>query len=153
EKISNELCSLRPREESLCFSAVFEIDSEHKVVGRWFGRTVIFSDHRFAYEEAQEVMDSGEGPYYEELTILNEIARALRKQRFKAGAINFETDELQFKVDELGETLEIFVKERKEAHLLIEEFMLLANREVATYIAKKDKGQEIPFLYRVHDVP
>ncbi len=153
EKISNELCSLRPREESLCFSAVFEIDPEHKVVGRWFGRTVIFSDHRFAYEEAQEVMDTGEGPYYEELTILNSIARALRKQRFKAGAINFETDELQFKVDELGETLEIFVKERKEAHLLIEEFMLLANREVATYIAKKDKGQEIPFLYRVHDVP
>lgn len=153
EKISNELCSLRPREESLCFSAVFEIDADHKLVDRWFGRTVIFSDHRFAYEEAQEVMDAGEGPYWQELTVLNAIARSLRKQRFKAGAINFETDELQFKVDELGETLEIFVKERKEAHLLIEEFMLLANREVATFIAKKGKGQEVPFVYRVHDLP
>jgi len=153
EKISNELCSLRPLEESLCFSAVFEIDDDHKVVDRWFGRTVIFSDHRFAYEEAQEVMDSGEGQYLKELNALNAIARSMRKKRFKTGAINFETDELQFKVDELGETLEIFVKERKEAHLLIEEFMLLANREVATYIAKKDKGAEIPFVYRVHDVP
>ena len=153
EKLSNELCSLRPHEESLCYSAVFEIDAHHKVIDRWFGRTIIYSDHRFSYEDAQEVMDTGQGPFAEELKTLNAIARSLRKRRFKDGAITFETDELQFKVDELGQTLEIFVKERKEAHLLIEDFMLLANREVATYIAQKGKSQEIPFPYRVHDVP
>jgi ribonuclease R len=153
EKLSNELCSLRPHEESLCYSAVFELDSDNKVVDRWFGRTIIYSDHRFSYEAAQEVMDSGEGQYLDELNRLNKIARALRKRRVREGAIMFETDELQFKVDELGQTLEIFVKERKEAHLLIEEFMLLANREVATYISKKGKSGEIPFPYRVHDTP
>jgi ribonuclease R len=153
EKLSNELCSLRPLEESLCYSAVFEIDTDNRVVERWFGRTVIYSDHRFSYEDAQEVMDSGEGPFAEELKKLNKIARALRKKRFRDGAITFETDELQFKVDELGQTLEIFVKERKEAHLLIEDFMLLANREVATLMAQKSKVKEIPFPYRVHDVP
>ena len=153
EKLSNELCSLRPLEESLCYSSVFEIDKDHKVVDRWFGRTVIYSDHRFSYEDAQEVMDTGVGPFVDELNTLNKIARSLRKKRFKDGAITFETDELQFKVDELGQTLEIFVKERKEAHLLIEDFMLLANREVATLIAQKGKSQEIPFPYRVHDVP
>ncbi len=153
EKLSNELCSLRPLEESLCYSAVFEMDNDHKVVDRWFGRTVIYSDHRFSYEGAQEVMDSGVGPFAEEMKKLTAIARSLRKKRFRDGAITFETDELQFKVDELGQTLEIFVKERKEAHLLIEDFMLLANREVATLIFKKGQSQEIPFPYRVHDVP
>lgn len=153
EKLSNELCSLRPHEESLCYSAVFEFDPSHKIVNRWFGRTVIYSDHRFAYEEAQEVMDAGEGPFAEELKTLTKIARNLRKKKFKDGAITFETDELQFKVDEFGQTLEIFVKERKEVHLLIEDFMLLANREVATLMFQKGKAQEIPFPYRVHDVP
>jgi ribonuclease R len=153
EKLSNELCSLRPNEESLCYSAVFEIDKDYKVVNRWFGRTIIYSDHRFSYEDAQEVLDSGAGQFAQELKELNKIAKALRKKRFKDGAITFETDELQFKVDELGQTLEIFVKERKDAHLLIEDFMLLANREVATMIAQKGKSQEIPFPYRVHDVP
>lgn len=153
EKLSNELCSLRPQEESLCYAAVFEFDENYKVVNRWFGRTVIFSDHRFSYEDAQEVLESGEGPFARELKTLNKIAKAMRKERFKNGAIAFETDELQFKVDELGQTLEIFVKERKDAHMLVEDFMLLANKEVATYIAKKGKGQEIPFPYRVHDAP
>ena len=102
EKLSNELCSLRPHEESLCYSAVFEIDDDHKVVDRWFGRTVIYSDHRFSYEAAQEVMDTGVGEYVEELNKLNKIARSLRKKRFRDGAITFETDELQFKVDEFG---------------------------------------------------
>ncbi|MDQ3016382.1 MAG: ribonuclease R [Bacteroidota bacterium] len=153
EKLSNELCSLRPQEESLCYAAVFEIDSDFKILSRWFGRTVIFSDHRFSYEEAQEVLDRGEGPFEAELKKLNKIAKGLRKKRFRDGAITFETDELQFKVDELGETLEIFVKERKDTHLLIEDFMLLANREVATLIAQKSKTREIPFPYRVHDVP
>lgn len=153
EKLSNELCSLRPKEESLCYSAVFEIDDDHKVVNRWFGRTVIFSDHRFSYEDAQVVLEAGEGPFFAELKKLDKIAKSFRKKRFKDGAITFETDELQFKVDELGQTLEIFVKERKDTHLLIEDFMLLANREVATFIANKSKEREIPFPYRVHDVP
>ncbi len=153
EKLSNELCSLRPLEESLCYSAVFEFDPNHKIVNRWFGRTIIFSDHRFSYEGAQEVMDAGEGQFVDELNTLTKIARTLRKQKYKNGAITFETDELQFKVDELGQTLEIFVKERLEVHLLIEDFMLLANREVATLMHEKGKSQEIPFPYRVHDVP
>jgi ribonuclease R len=153
EKLSNELCSLRPLEESLCYAAVFELDAENKVLNRWFGRTVIYSDHRFSYEDAQVVLDGGEGPFGEELRKLNKIAKALRKKRVRDGAIMFETDELQFKVDELGQTLEIFVKERKDAHLLIEEFMLLANREVATLMAQKGKALEIPFPYRVHDTP
>ncbi len=153
EKLSNELCSLRPLEESLCYSAVFEFDEKHQIVNRWFGRTVIFSDHRFSYEGAQEVMDAGEGQFADELNTLTKIARTLRKKKYKDGAITFETDELQFKVDELGQTLEIFVKERMEVHLLIEDFMLLANREVATLMHQKGKSQEIPFPYRVHDVP
>ena len=153
EKLSNELCSLRPHEESLCYSAVFEFDNDNRVVSRWFGRTIIYSDHRFSYEDAQVGLETSEGPFASELKKLNKIAKALRKKRFRDGAITFETDELQFMVDEFGETLEIFVKERKEAHLLIEEFMLLANREVATLIAQKGKTKEIPFPYRVHDVP
>ncbi|MEP6645746.1 MAG: ribonuclease R [Saprospiraceae bacterium] len=153
EKLSNELCSLRPMEESLCYAAVFEIDQDNHVVSKWFGRTVIYSDHRFSYEDAQVVLETGEGPFAAELKKLNKIAKAIRKKRFRDGAITFETDELQFKVDELGQTLEIFVKERKEAHLLIEDFMLLANREVATLMAQKSKTREIPFPYRVHDVP
>lgn len=153
EKLSNELCSLRPLEESLCYAAIFEINEDYKVVNRWFGRTVIYSDHRFSYEDAQVVMDTGEGPYAYELKKLDKIAKALRKKRIRDGAIMFETDELQFKVDEFGQTLEIFVKERKDAHLLIEEFMLLANREVATLISEKGKAKEIPFPYRVHDLP
>src|SRR5690606_38121894 len=123
--------------ESLCYSAVFEFDENFKVVDRWLGRTVSFSDHRFSYEDAQEILEGGEGPFARELKTLHKIAKAMRKERFKNGAIAFETDELQFKVDELGQTLEIFVKERKDAHLLVEDFMLLANKEVATYIAKK----------------
>ncbi|HZV69601.1 MAG TPA: ribonuclease R [Saprospiraceae bacterium] len=153
EKLSNELCSLRPLEESLCYSAVFEIDPDHHVVNRWFGRTIIYSDHRFSYEDAQVGLETGEGPFAEELKKLNKISKSIRKKRLKDGAITFETDELQFKVDEFGQTLEIFVKERKDAHLLIEDFMLLANREVATLMAQKSKSQEIPFPYRVHDVP
>jgi ribonuclease R len=95
EKLSNELCSLRPKEESLCYSAVFELDPEFQIVDRWFGRTVIFSDHRFSYEEAQDVMDAGEGLFVDELKQLNKIAKLYRKRRFRKGAINFETDELQ----------------------------------------------------------
>jgi ribonuclease R len=153
EKLSNELCSLRPNEDKLTFSAVFEFDDKSKIVNRWIGKTIIHSDRRYAYEEAQTVLETGEGDYAAELLKLNEIAYALRKKRFKDGSINFETDEVKFKLDENGVPIEVYVKQRKDAHLLIEDFMLLANREVAAYMAKKDPSGEVPYIYRVHDLP
>ncbi|MFT6321298.1 MAG: ribonuclease R [Granulosicoccus sp.] len=155
EKISNELCSLRPNEDKCTFSAVFIFNEKGKVEERWFGKTLIHSDRRFSYEEAQEILEKGEGEYAEELLDLNKIAKKLQKKKFKDGAISFESPEVKFKLDEDGTPIDVFVKVRKDAHKLIEEFMLLANREVATYIVKKGKdgGGEIPFVYRVHDEP
>ena len=153
ERISNELCSLRPDEDKYTFSAVFDFDKNDKIVKRWFGKTLIHSDRRFAYEEAQAVLDEGKGDFYEELKTLNRIAKKLRKQRFKAGAISFETDEVRFILDDTGAPVDIYVKERRDTNLLIEDFMLLANREVAEFIYKKGKSKEIPFVYRVHDLP
>jgi ribonuclease R len=155
EKLSNELCSLRPNEDKLTFSAIFNIDEKGKIVNRWFGRTIIHSDRRFTYEEAQEILDGSEDPLSEALLHLNKIAHQLRKKRFAAGAIQFESDEVQFKLDDSGAPLEIFIKDRKDAHKLIEDFMLLANQEVALFIQHKidGTGYEIPFIYRVHDEP
>lgn len=155
ERISNELCSLRPNEDKLTFSAIFVFDKNEKIVSRWFGRTIIHSDRRFTYEEVQHILDAKEGEFSAELKQLNKLAHKLRKERFKKGSINFETEEVQFRLDEEGVPVEVFVKERKESHMLIEDFMLLANREVATSIAEKGKesGYEIPFVYRVHDEP
>ncbi|MCB0677420.1 MAG: ribonuclease R [Saprospiraceae bacterium] len=153
EKLSNELCSLRPNEDKCTFSAVFEFDKHDKLVGRWFGKTVIHSDRRFSYEEAQEVLESGKGDFAEELKVLNRIAGKLRKKRFKEGSIDFDLEEVRFRLDENGFPLEVYTKERKEAHLLIEDFMLLANREVAEFVFNRGKDLEIPFVYRVHDVP
>ncbi|MBK6620038.1 MAG: ribonuclease R [Saprospirales bacterium] len=153
EKLSNELCSLRPNEDKYTFSAVFEFDQNDRVVGRWFGKTLIHSDRRFSYEEAQEVLENGEGDFASELTILNRIAKKLRGQRFEAGSIDFDADEVRFRLDEHGVPIEVFIKERKDAHMLIEDFMLLANRETATYMFEKGKEQEIPFVYRIHDEP
>ena len=153
EKISNELCSLRPHEDKCTFSAVFIFNEKGKVEERWFGKTLIHSDRRFSYEDAQEVLETGEGDFVNELLDLNKIAKKLRKRKFKNGAINFESPEIKFKLDEKGVPLDVYVKVRKDAHKLIEEFMLLANKEVATYIVKKSKGVEIPFVYRVHDEP
>lgn len=155
EKLSNELCSLRPLEDKLTFSAVFTFDKNNKIIDRWFGRTVIHSDKRFTYEEAQEVLENGEGEFAAELKKLNQIAGRLRKARFKNGAINFETEEVKFRLDEEGVPVQVYVKERKDAHLLVEDFMLLANKEVAIYIFNKGKteNQEIPFVYRIHDEP
>lgn len=154
ERISNGLCSLRPREDRLAFSAVFEFDKDDKVVGRWFGKTIINSDRRFSYEEAQERLETGEGDFARELRLMNKTALRLRKERFKHGSIDFDTEEVRFRLDENGVPLELYVKERTEANMLIEDFMLLANREVATYIKKKAEGSaEIPFIYRVHDLP
>ena len=153
ERLSNELCSLRPHEDKLTFSAVFTFDENDKIVDRWFGRTVTHSDHRFTYAEAQEGLDTGKGPYASELRKLNRLAHKLRKARFKEGSINFETNEVKFRLDEDGTPLEVFVKERKDSNMLIEDFMLLANREVASFIERKAAGHEIPFVYRVHDEP
>lgn len=153
EKLSNELCSLRPNEDKCTFSAVFTFNESYKVTSRWFGKTLIHSDRRFAYEEAQEILEAGEGELHGELLLLNTIAKKLRKKKFKNGAIAFEGEEVKFRLDEDGVPIEAYVKERKDAHLLIEDFMLLANKEVATYMVKKSKGKEIPFVYRVHDLP
>ena len=154
EKISNELCSLRPHEDKLCFSAVFHISHKGIVKEYWLGRTVIHSDHRFAYEEVQEIIEKKEGEYAEEIGILNEIAQRSRKQRIKKGAINFSSVEVRFRLDEKGKPIGIMVKESRESHQLIEEFMLLANRTVASHVAKiKINKKPIPFPYRVHDTP
>jgi ribonuclease R len=153
ERLSNELCSLRPNEDKLTFSAVFEFDETHKIVNKWFGRTIIHSNRRYSYEEAQEILEQGEGDYADELMKLNLIAHSLRKKRFKDGAINFETEEVKFRLDEQGVPIEVYVKVRKDTNLLIEDFMLLANRSVAEYMAKKDSTAEVPYLYRIHDLP
>ena len=142
EKLSNGLCSLRPNEDKLTFAAVFEMDDKGKVHGQWFGRTIIHSDKRFSYEEAQEVLESGRGEFAEELTTLNDLAKKLRKERFAKGAVNFETTEVKFKLDEKGIPLAVIPKVRKDAHKLIEEFMLLANKYVANFVYDYKKGKE-----------
>ncbi len=154
ERLSNGLCSLRPNEDKLTFAAVFEMDEKGKVLKEWFGRTIIHSDNRFSYEQAQEVIESGVGKFAEELKILNTLHHILRKDRFKKGAVNFETAEVKFKLDEKGKPLAVVPKIRKDAHKLIEEFMLLANRSVATFVFKMKKGEEKnTFVYRTHDLP
>jgi len=153
EKLSNGLCSLRPNEDKLCFSAIFDFDKDNKITEQWIGRTVIHSDKRFTYEEAQESLESKNGLYHKELSHVNNIAKALKKQRFKKGAINFETDEVRFRLDEASVPISVYVKQRKDAHMLVEDFMLLANKAVASFMAKLDKKNEVPFVYRVHDEP
>jgi len=154
ERISNELCSLRPHEDKLTFSAIFRMTSKGEVKGVWLGRTVIHSDHRFTYEEVQEIIEQKTGLYQPEIELLNDIAQRLRKQRFRKGAINFSSTEVRFKLDEKGKPIGVMVKESKEAHQLVEEFMLLANRNVAEAVGKvKINKKPIPFPYRVHDTP
>src|SRR6266487_1126284 len=154
EHISNALCSLRPHEDSLTFSAVFQITPKAQVKQHWLGKTVIHSDYRFTYEEVQEIIETKEGLYSEEILVLNHLAQRFRKQRFKNGAINFSSQEVRFKLDENKKPVGIIIKESKEAHQLIEEFMLLANRTVAADLSKiKLKNKPIPFPYRVHDNP
>lgn len=154
ERISNELCSLRPNEDKLTFSAIFEINAKGVVKKQWIGKTVIHSDRRFTYEEAQQVIETKEGPLKDEIILLNDLAQILRKQRFAKGAINFSSQEVRFKLDEKGKPIGIVIKESKEANQLIEEFMLLANRAVASYAASiKVNEKQIPFPYRVHDNP
>lgn len=154
ERLSNGVCSLRPHEDKLCFAAVFELDEQANIQNEWYGRTIIHSDRRFTYEEAQEVIESKTGDYATEIQKLNELAYILRDRKFKNGAISFESTEVKFKLDEAGKPIGVYVKERKDAHKLIEDYMLLANRKVAEFIAKKSKGkQKLTFVYRVHDSP
>jgi ribonuclease R len=154
ERLSNFICSLRPNEEKLCFSAVFEMDSEANVLKEWFGRTVILSQQRFAYEEAQQVIETGEGAMLNEILTLHNLAQKLRQRRFKAGAINFDRAEVKFDLDENGKPLGVTFKIQKEANQLIEEFMLLANLKVAEFVGKaREKFKVKPFVYRIHDKP
>ncbi|MER3499299.1 MAG: ribonuclease R [Chitinophagaceae bacterium] len=154
EHISNVLCSLRPKEDKLTFSAIFEITPKAQVKKYWLGRTLIHSDHRFTYEEVQEIIETSQGPYADEILILNNIAQRLRKKRFDKGAINFSSQEVRFKLDENKKPIGILIKESKEAHQLIEELMLLANRTVASDLIKvKINNKSIPFPFRVHDNP
>jgi ribonuclease R len=154
ERLSNGLCSLRPNEEKLCFAAVFELDEKANIITEWFGKTVINSNRRFTYEEAQEVIETRQGDYADEILKLNELAYILRDRKFKNGAISFETTEVKFILDDKGKPTGVYVKERKDAHKLIEDFMLLANRKVAEFVSKKGKGKhKYTFVYRAHDSP
>jgi ribonuclease R len=154
ERISNELCSLRPHEDKLTFSAIFNMTPKGEIKSFWLGRTVMHSDHRFTYEEVQEIIETGEGIYKEEILFLHKIAQKFRKQRFRRGAINFSSQEVRFKLDEKANPVGIMIKESKEANQLIEELMLLANRTVAEYVSKITvHKKEVPFPYRVHDTP
>ncbi|HZH64291.1 MAG TPA: ribonuclease R [Flavisolibacter sp.] len=154
EQISNVLCSLRPNEDKLTFSAVFEMSPKGTVKKYWLGKTAIHSNHRFSYEEVQETIEKETGVYSDEILLLNSIAQRLRKKRFENGAINFSSTEVRFKLDERGKPIGIVVKESKEAHQLIEEFMLLANRYVAQHVSEIEVNKKpVPFAYRVHDLP
>ena len=155
EILSNKVCSLRPNEEKLTFSAIFEMDDDAKIHKKWFGRTVINSDRRFTYEEAQDVIETGEGDLKEEILLLDRLAKIMREERGRKGAISFDKVEVKFKLDEQNEPVGIFFKESKDSNHLIEEFMLLANKKVAEFIGKKKNGEPTgtTFVYRIHDDP
>ena len=154
ERLCNQICSLRPNEEKLCFSTIFEMDNKANVINSRICRTVIKSDRRFTYEEAQEVIETGEGDCKEAILALNDLAKQLRDRRFRNGAINFERYEVKFEIDEQGKPLRVYFKESKEANKLIEEFMLLANRTVAEFVGCPPKGKtKKTFVYRIHELP
>lgn len=154
EKISNELCSLRPNEDKYCFSVIFQITNRAEIKHKWIGRTVIHSNHRFTYEEAQQIIETQEGIHVKPILLLDNLAKQFRKERFDNGAINFSSQEVKFKLDEKGKPIGIMIKESKDANKLVEEFMLLANRTVAEYVSKiKVNKEPIPFSYRTHDDP
>lgn len=168
EVLSNGVCSLNPHEDKLCFSAVFEMDNDCKVLNQWFGRTVIHSDQRFAYEEAQHIIETGEGIIPEDISLsrkrttinpdiveatltLDRLAKKMRNQRMEDGALSFDKTEVKFNLNESAEPVGVYFKTSKDANKLIEEFMLLANRKVAAFIGKREPKQT--FVYRIHDEP
>jgi len=154
EHLSNGVCSLRPNEEKLCFSAIFELNDNSQIMNEWFGKTVIYSDRRFTYREAQDIIDSGKGEFSEQILKLNELARMLREDRFKNGAISFERDEVKFEIDDEGKPIRIYFREHGLSNELVEEFMLLANKRVANLIGNvKEKKDKKTFVYRIHDKP
>ncbi|GAB4319035.1 MAG: ribonuclease R [Bacteroidales bacterium] len=154
ERLSNHVCSLRPDEDKLCYSAVFQLDDDAKVVNEWFGRTIIRSDFRYNYEQVYEIIQGASDPYREQIMILHQLASKLRKRRFEKGAIAFTSQEVKFRLDENGKPVEAYIREQNDAHRLIEDFMLLANRKVAEKIGKRrGKQKERTFVYRIHDVP
>lgn len=154
EVLSNGVCSLRPNEDKLTFAAIFEITPEAKIIDTWIGRTIIHSDRRFAYEEVQEILETGKGEYSDELIQLNELAKITRKQRLEDGSIAFDKVEVRFTLDEDRKPAGVHFKVQKDAHKLIEEFMLLANKAVAEKIALPKKGDPVKtFVYRIHDKP
>lgn len=154
EEISNVLCSLRPNEDKYTFSAIFTMNAHAEIMNTWIGKTVTHSDHRFTYEDVQEIIETEKGEYADEILLLNNLAQTLRSKRFESGAINFSSREVRFQLDADGNPLGVVVKESKQSHQLIEEFMLLANKTVAKFVFEKlHQGKPIPFPYRVHDLP
>lgn len=153
EQLSNKLCSLRPHEDKLCYSAVFELTPKAEVRNEWFGHTIINSDYRFDYEQAQDVIENQKGPLCNEILDIHSLAQILRKKRFEDGAISFERPEMKVICDRGGKPIDVIRKESKESNWLIEEFMLLANRRVAEFVAKKCKAKDPAFVYRIHEDP
>ncbi|MGB1248966.1 MAG: ribonuclease R family protein, partial [Chitinophagales bacterium] len=155
EKLSNLVCSLRPDEDKCAFSVLFDFDQKMEIRNYTFAKTVIRSNKRFTYEQAQEVLEGEESPYSKEVLYMNKLAYHLREQRFKNGSINFETEEVRFRFDENNHPIDVYVKERKDAHMLVEDFMLLANTTVSKYLSIPPKDDKIKrsSVYRVHDKP
>ncbi len=154
EKLSNMVCSLRPDEDKLCFAAVFTMDDNAVISNEWYGKSIIRSNRRYNYEEVQEMIEGSEGDFKSELMILNSLATKLREERFKKGSIAFHSQEVKFILDEKGKPIDTYIKEQKEANMLIEDFMLLANRRVAEKIGRKTGDQKPKtFVYRIHDEP
>lgn len=154
EKISNELCSLRPHEDKYTFSVIFQITNRGEIKHKWIGRTIIHSDHRFTYEDVQTIIETGDGIHHKAILLLNKLAKGFRKERFDAGAINFSSQEVRFQLDENAKPIGIVIKENKDSNKLVEEFMLLANRTIAEYVSRIKINQEpVPFPYRIHDTP
>jgi len=154
EELSNEICSLKPHVDKLCYAAVFKLDEKATVISEWFGRTIINSSRRYNYEEVQNIIEGGNEEYRSEIMVLHDLASRIRQIRFKKGAIAFTSQEVKFKLDENGKPIEAFIKEQKDSNRLIEDFMLLANRKVAERIGRKHGKQEpSTFVYRNHDMP
>ena len=154
ERLSNGLCSLRPDEDKLCFSAIFVMDAEAGIKSEWFGRTVIRSKRRFTYEEAQEIIEGADGDYKSEILLMNDLAQKMRAERFKKGSIDFDRQEVKFHLDDKGHPTGVYFKRSKEANKLVEEFMLLANKKVAEFVGKPGKGKKVKnFVYRIHEQP